>query len=86
MSRITCVVDHETQSGCKVADRDAGVRIVFPNNLSNCLSVLGDRPGALKVIQEAVEIRRRLAESNPARYEPDLATSLDNLTFLQREG
>jgi len=86
MSRITCVVDDETQSGCKVADTDAGVRIVFPNNLSNCLSVLGDRPGALKVIQEAVEIRRRLAESNPARYEPDLATSLDNLTFLQREG
>ncbi|MCK4357069.1 hypothetical protein KAW44_08295 [Candidatus Bipolaricaulota bacterium] len=86
MSRKTCVVDDETQSGCKVVDRDAGVRIVFPNNLSNCLSVLGDRPGALKVIQEVEEIRRRLAESNPARYEPDLATSLDNLTFLQREG
>jgi hypothetical protein len=55
------------------------------NNLSNGLSESGDRPGALQAIQEAVEIRRRLAEANPARYEPDLAMSLDNLTFLQRE-
>jgi len=55
------------------------------NNLSADLSESGDGPGALKAIQEAVEIRRRLAEANPARYEPDLAMSLDNLTFLQRE-
>ena len=86
MSRKTCVVDGETQSDCKVVDRDAGVRIVFLNNLSNCLSELGNRPGAPKAIQEAVGIYQRLAESNPARYEPDLALSLDNLTFLQREG
>ena len=86
MSRKTCVIDDETQSGCKVVDSDAGVRIIFPNNLSNCLSVLGDRPSTLKVIEEAVEIRRRLAKANPARYEPDLAMSLNNLTFLQREG
>ncbi len=46
------------------------------NNLSNRLSETGDRAGALAAIQEAVEIYRRLAEANPARFEPDLARSL----------
>ncbi|MEU5757029.1 hypothetical protein ABZ775_33555, partial [Streptomyces sp. NPDC047829] len=30
--------------------------------------------------QEAVEIRRRLAQDNPAAHEPNLATSLTNLS------
>ncbi|MFC7897528.1 tetratricopeptide repeat protein, partial [Streptomyces sp. NPDC057381] len=34
---------------------------------------------ALTTTEEAVEIRRRLAQDNPAAYEPNLATSLSNL-------
>jgi hypothetical protein len=44
-------------------------------NLSNRLSDSGDRAGALRAIQEAVEIRRRLAAAQPAAFEPDLAVS-----------
>ncbi len=57
------------------------------HNLSNHLSKSGDGPGALKAIQEAGEIYRRLAESNPARYEPNLAISLNNLSVhLSKSG
>jgi hypothetical protein len=52
----------------------------YTNNLSVVLAAIGDRAGALAAIQEAVAIRRRLAESNPARFEPDLAQSLNNLS------
>ncbi|MCJ7811906.1 tetratricopeptide repeat protein, partial [bacterium] len=41
---------------------------------------MGDKPGALEAIREAVEIRRRLSESNPVAFEPDLAMSLNNLS------
>jgi hypothetical protein len=44
------------------------------------LGGLGDVAGALVAIREAVEIRRRLSASNPARFEPDLAGSLNNLS------
>ncbi|MEU5200940.1 SAV_2336 N-terminal domain-related protein, partial [Streptomyces scabiei] len=37
------------------------------------------RGEALTAIEEAVGIRRRLAEDNPAAYEPELAASLSNL-------
>ncbi len=37
---------------------------------------IGDRQGALAPATEAVNIRRRLAQANPAAYEPDLAGSL----------
>ncbi len=50
------------------------------NNLSVRLGDVGDRRGALDAIKEAVEIRRRLAAANPAAFEPDLATSLNNLS------
>ncbi len=50
------------------------------NNLSNRLSVSGDRPGALRAIEEAVEIYRRLAQAQPAAFEPALAMSLNNLS------
>jgi len=54
------------------------------NNLSNGLSDAGDNPGALDAIREAVEIRRRLAHAQPARFEPDLAMSLANLGLILR--
>nr|MBA2322477.1 tetratricopeptide repeat protein [Pseudonocardiales bacterium] len=43
----------------------------------------GDRDGALSSITEAVQIRRRLAQANPAAYLPDLAMSLNNLCVQQ---
>jgi hypothetical protein len=50
------------------------------NSLSNRLSDAGDGAGALAAIREAVEIRRRLAQDNPARFAPNLAVSLNNLS------
>ena len=58
---------------------DDAERASLLNNLSADLSEAGERPAALEAIREAVELYRRLAEANPARYEPDLARSLDNL-------
>jgi len=56
------------------------------NKLSVDLSDSGDNTGALEAIKEAVDIRRRLAEANPARYEP-LAISLNNLSaYLSDSG
>jgi tetratricopeptide (TPR) repeat protein len=47
--------------------------------LGNRLSALGRREDALKASQEAVDIRRRLAQKNPDAFLPDLAMSLNNL-------
>ena len=46
------------------------------NNLSIRLSDSGDRAGALRAIEAAVEIYGRLAQAQPAAFEPDLARSL----------
>jgi hypothetical protein len=43
------------------------------------LSEIGRQEDALAGAKEAVEIQRRLARANPASYELDLATLLDNL-------
>jgi tetratricopeptide (TPR) repeat protein len=59
------------------ADED---RARLLNNLSNRLSDSGDRAGALRAIEEAVEIYRRLAQAQPAAFEPNLAASLNNLS------
>ena len=45
------------------------------------LADAGRRDEALTAIQDAVEVYRRLAEANPAAYEPDLAASLNNLSL-----
>ncbi|MGA4960478.1 tetratricopeptide repeat protein [Streptomyces lavendulocolor] len=55
------------------------------SSLGVWLSEVGRWPEALIVAEEAVEIRRRLAQTNPAAYEPDLATSLSNLGALRSE-
>jgi len=47
------------------------------NNLGNCLSDLGRREEALEPTEEAVEIYRQLAKSNPDAFMPALATSLN---------
>ncbi|MGH3568804.1 MAG: hypothetical protein ACRDRH_22810, partial [Pseudonocardia sp.] len=50
--------------------------------LGNRLSDLGWREDALTATTDAVEIRRRLAATNPAAFEPDLASSLNNLSVM----
>ena len=49
------------------------------NNLGNSLSDLGEREGALKATEEAVQIRRQLYSQRPDAFGPDLAMSLNNL-------
>ena len=56
-------------------------------SLSRCLAASGRRDEALQTAQEAVTIRRNLAEHNPAAYTPDLAASLNNLAiYLDSNG
>ncbi|MCH2488485.1 MAG: tetratricopeptide repeat protein, partial [Erythrobacter sp.] len=50
------------------------------NNLSNHTGMLGNVLQALKASRESVKAIRRLTKSNPARYEPDLAASLNSLS------
>ena len=52
------------------------------NNLSKCLSEVGDRGGAVEAIREAVEIRRGLAEKNAAAFETDLVRALNILARI----
>ena len=61
-------------------DMTPAERAACVNNLSNRLSEVGDREGALEAVREAVEIRRGLAEKNPGAFNPDLAMSLNNLS------
>ena len=57
------------------------------NNLGNMLGELGRREEALQAAQEAVDIRRRLAETRPDAFLPNLAMSLNNLgTMLSQLG
>ena len=49
-------------------------------DLARRLAALGRREQALAAIEEAVEIRRALAQANREAYLPDLATSLNGLS------
>ncbi|GAB3446229.1 tetratricopeptide repeat protein [Actinophytocola sediminis] len=49
------------------------------NNLGNRLAETGDKQAALAPVDEAVTIRRTLAETDPTTYLSDLAISLNNL-------
>ena len=48
-----------------------------------CIS--GGRQGALGAAQEAVALRRQLAQDNPAAFTPDLAGSLNNYALTLSE-
>ena len=50
------------------------------NNLSSCLSALGQHEQALEVIWEAVDLQRQLAAERPSVFNPDLAISFNNLS------
>ena len=58
---------------------DDAERAIYANNLSNRLSALGRREAALAAVEEAVAIRRGLADTRPDAFRPDLAGSLNNL-------
>ena len=62
-----------------VQDDERRARLLFIGSVH--LSGAGNGPGALAASKEAVDIRRRLAAANPARFEPDLAASLNNLSI-----
>jgi Tetratricopeptide repeat/Anaphase-promoting complex subunit 5 len=55
------------------------------NNLAVRQSAMGQRAQALASIDEAVGMRRALAEGNPDAFLPDLAVSLNNLANLQSD-
>lgn len=55
-------------------------RASYANNQSIYLSALGRPEEALVAIEEAVTIRRKLAEARPGAFRSDLATSLTNLS------
>ncbi|USX50615.1 tetratricopeptide repeat protein [Lentzea sp. HUAS12] len=50
------------------------------NSLAVRLGALGCREEGLEVVNEAVDIRRRLAKQQPETFLPDLASSLNNLS------
>ena len=62
-----------------VGDADEEERARLLNNLSGAYNALGRREEALAATQEAVDIRRELAQQNRAAFLPDLAMSLNNL-------
>lgn len=52
------------------------------NNLGNLLQVTNEMSEAKKTYEEALKIRRKLAEENPHVYLPYVATTLNNLGIL----
>ena len=64
---------------------DDGLRAKGKHWHSLALHGQGERARALESAVEAVYIFRRLARSNPAAYEPNLAASLSNLASFQSE-
>ncbi|RKM86463.1 hypothetical protein SFRA_033305, partial [Streptomyces xinghaiensis] len=54
-------------------------------NLAIRLSEVGRREEALAPAEEAVRLRRELAEVNPAAYLPNLAGALNNLAIQLSE-
>jgi len=54
------------------------------NNLAVLYSDKNDYPAAEAAYKRALEIRERLAANNPQTYEPDVATTLNNLGFLYK--
>jgi tetratricopeptide (TPR) repeat protein len=68
------------------SNSDAIIRAAgWMNNLANRLSDLGRREEALKAAEEAVGLRRALAEARPDAFSAELARSLGVLGLLHAE-
>ena len=61
---------------------DPAQRAYYLHKLANRLSGLGRSGEALEAAQEAVRLRRALAQGSPEAYTPDLAGSLNNLANI----
>ena len=64
---------------------EPAVRAKWLHNLGIRLSELGERSGALEATREALEIRRKLAQSHPEAFLPDVAMTLNNLGMMLSE-
>src|SRR3972149_6589339 len=65
------------------SELDAPTRATTLNNLGLLQYRKNEFEDALKSYKEALEIRRKLAQSNPQTYLPDVAATLNNLGILQ---
>ena len=64
------------------SERDSVQRAYYLHNLANRLSDVGRSGEALEAAQEAVRLRRGLAQASPAAYTPALARSLNDLANI----
>jgi hypothetical protein len=80
----SCVLTTRVFAGDKPPDPVKLAELL--TRLSGRESAAGDRVAALASIEQAVEIRRQLAETNPAAFLPNLAGSLNNLSSLLTTG
>jgi len=64
---------------------DAPTRAGTLNNLGNLQRDKNEFEDALKSYKEALEIRRKLAQSNPQSYLPDVAMTLINLSIFYQK-
>ncbi|MCY7341954.1 MAG: tetratricopeptide repeat protein, partial [Pseudonocardia sp.] len=76
-------VDRQRLAAARVEGDSQGRVAELLERVSERQSNAGDRAGALDSITEAVDLRRRLAQTNPAAFLPDLAMSLNNLSLRQ---
>ena len=83
--QLALSVDQRRLEAARAAGVDQAVLAELLERGSARATLAGDRSGALAPITEAVQIRRRLAEANPAAYLPDLAASLNNLSLRQSD-
>ena len=60
-------------------DLPDGLRAALLSDLGSSLAQLGDRGTACDRLREALTIYRRLAQAEPAAFEPDVAMTLNNL-------
>ena len=78
-SRLGAVIDGVRVANARAHEPAAKV-VPLLERLAERNRLLGDRPGALEAIEEAVTLYRALAQATPAVYTPNLATSLNNLS------
>ncbi|WP_158846349.1 tetratricopeptide repeat protein [Saccharothrix deserti] len=70
-----------------VANADPRYEGEFARTLASIASLLsahGRHDEALEVVEESIEVLRRLARANPRDFEPELASALDGLSTLLR--
>ena len=88
-AKVTAFLVQLLSSTAEEADEEPAKaeRARLLNNASVRLSALGRREEALTAAEEAVAIRRALAEQRPDAFRPDLASSLNNYAnFLSALG